>query len=149
MSLVLKFMRLRRCDRNTLMKTFLMLTLIRLGLWLLPFQTLRRLLDSISQSPHPSPQFQDQPPNPRSVNRMISMVNTCSHYMPGQVKCLARALTTQVLLHRHNHDSQLRIGVTKNPHGQLEAHAWVELNGQVVIGQVDDLARFTPMPALR
>ncbi len=144
MSLVLKFFRLRRRDRNSLIKTFILLTLIRLSLWLLPFQTLRRLLDSISQSPQP----QDQPPNPRNVNRVIWMVNTCSYYVPGQVKCLARALTTQVLLHRHNHDSQLRIGVTKTPHGQLEAHAWVELNGQVVIGQVDDLARFTPMPAI-
>lgn len=142
---VLKFVRLRGRDRALLTKTFILLTAIRVGLWLLPFQTLRRLLDSVSYPRQP----QDAPPPPRSVDRMIWMVNTCSRYMPGQVKCLARALATEVLLRRHHHNPQLQIGVTKTPYGQLEAHAWVELEGQVVIGQVDDLARFTPMPALR
>ncbi|WP_299407083.1 lasso peptide biosynthesis B2 protein [Acaryochloris sp. IP29b_bin.148] len=142
---VLKFFRLRRRDRALLSKTFILLTAIRFGLWLLPFQTLRKLLDNIS---HPR-QPQDAPPPPRSVNRMTWMVNTGSRYMPGHVKCLARALATEVLLRRHHHNPQLRIGVTKTSSGQLEAHAWVELEGQVVIGQVDDLARFTPMPALR
>jgi hypothetical protein len=68
--------------------------------------------------------------------------------MPGTVKCLARALTVKVLLARSNCDSKLIIGVAKNPLQQLEAHAWVEVQERVVIGQIHDLDRFTPLPTL-
>ncbi|NJM65475.1 MAG: lasso peptide biosynthesis B2 protein [Acaryochloris sp. RU_4_1] len=145
---VLKFFRLRNCDRNALIQTFLLLIGIRLGLWLLPFQTLLRGLDNIGQSPDPTPSSPAHPAHPRKVGEIIWAVNISSRYMPGQVKCLARALITQLLLRRHNYDPQLRIGVAKTTLDQLEAHAWVELEGKVVMGQVEDLSRFTPMPAL-
>jgi len=151
---ILKFMRLRWCDRTALLKTYLLLTSIRLGLWLLPFQGLRKLLDCISRPSHPAGQpLESWPnlpqPNPQQMHRRMQMIHLCCRYLPGHVKCLARALTAQVILRRHHHPCQLRIGVAKNPRGQLDAHAWVELKGEVVMGQVDDLGRYTMMSALQ
>ncbi|NEQ84407.1 MAG: lasso peptide biosynthesis B2 protein, partial [Moorea sp. SIO2I5] len=64
------------------------------------------------------------------------------------VKCLARALTSYTLMVQYGYVPQLRIGVAKGESGQLEAHAWVENQGLVVIGQLPDLTRFKTLPSL-
>lgn len=144
---LLKFFRLRRCDRTLLIKTYLLLGLVRLGLWLLPFKTLQAWLIKLH---HPSTQYQAPTLTPisrRAVGRTVWAVNTSSRYMPGNVKCLARALVTQVLIRRRGYEPELKIGVAKAEDHSLEAHAWVELQGQVIMGLVNDLSRFTPMPS--
>ncbi len=139
-----KFLRLTSRERQLVINTFILLGLIRLGLWLLPFQTLRRVIAKISQ---PSPQAQGV--NQTNLSKIVGAVNLSSRYMPGGVKCLARALTTQVLMSRYGYSPQLRIGVAKGEGGKLEAHAWVENQGQVVIGYLRDLSRFTPLPSFK
>lgn len=49
--------------------------------------------------------------------------------------CLTQALVLQYLLLRRGDDTaELHIGVTKGEDGSLEAHAWVERDGRVLIG---------------
>lgn len=48
--------------------------------------------------------------------------------------CLVQALATQVLLARAGMSSILHIGVTKGQHAPIEAHAWVESEGRIIIG---------------
>jgi len=95
-----------------------------------------------------SEQLKLQPAEKTSVDKVIWAVSVASHYMPGGVKCLARALATQILLHWHGYPADLQIGVAKGEAGQLEAHAWVESQGQIVMGYLSNLSRFTPLPAL-
>jgi hypothetical protein len=142
MKLLYKFLQLKECDRQLLLITFTLLGTIRLGLWLLPFRTWRRLLSRIMQ-----PKSKLQGANPASINQVVWAVSVASHYMPGGVKCLARALATQVLLSQQGHTADLYIGVAKGEEKQLEAHAWVESQGQVVIGDLSNLSSFTPLPA--
>jgi hypothetical protein len=48
--------------------------------------------------------------------------------------CLTQALVLQYLLLRHGDEAtELHIGVTKEKEG-LQAHAWIERNGTVLIG---------------
>lgn len=138
-----KFVHLNKRDRRLLVSAALLLGTIRLGLWLLPFQTLLRLLARMTKTPD-----ELQKTDRVCVNKVVWAVAVASRYMPGGVKCLARALATQVLLGRRGHRTQLRIGVAKSSGGQLEAHAWVESQGTIVIGGLKDLARFTPLPTL-
>ncbi|MFQ4140791.1 lasso peptide biosynthesis B2 protein [Chlorogloeopsis sp. ULAP02] len=140
MKQVCKLLRLNDRERNLLINTFILLGLVRLGLCLLPFQKLQQRLAIISQQ---SPQ-RDQ----ISLNQIIWAVNASTRYMPGGAKCLARALTCQTLMNRYGYSPQLRIGVTKSEKGKLEAHAWIENQGQIVIGNLTDLSRFTPLPSL-
>jgi Transglutaminase-like superfamily len=127
-------------ERHLFFNSFILLALIKLGLLLLPFQTLRQLLANISQV---NPKLQ-----PSSLGKIIWAVNASTRYMPGGAKCLARALTCQVLMKRHGYSPELRIGVAKSETGKLEAHAWVESQGQIVIGYLADLSRFIPLPSL-
>lgn len=49
--------------------------------------------------------------------------------------CLTQALVLQYLLLRRGDDAaELHIGVTKDKEGALQAHAWVERKGRVLIG---------------
>jgi Transglutaminase-like superfamily len=125
-------------DRLQIALTFLLLAAIRLGLWLLPFQTLLQNLEKLGRV---------TPASSLSVRQIVWMVNVSSRYMPG-VKCLARALTARVLLNWYGYASELRIGVAKGEQGELEAHAWVEYQGKVIIGGLSTLSRYVPLPSL-
>lgn len=134
---------LKTSDRQLLITTFVLLATIRFGLWLLPFPTWHRLLAGITQVKRL------QQAEPTSILKIVWAVSVASRYMPGGVKCLARALVTQVLLNWNGHAAQLRLGVAKGEEGQLEAHAWVESQGQIVIGGLSNLSSFTPLPSFR
>jgi len=136
---LLKFLSLKKSDRRLLISAVLLLGTIRIGLWLLPFPAWRRLLAQMTTTNKKLQQ---------SVNQVAWAVGVASRFMPGGVKCLARALATQILLAQQGHEAELRIGVAKGEAGQLEAHAWVESGGKVVIGGLKDLGRYTPLPNL-
>ncbi len=139
---LLNFFRISGSDQKLLVMSLIILSSIRLGLWLLPFRTLLKLLTKISQ-----PMSNAQITNKVTVGKIVWAVNAASRYMPG-VMCLARALTAQVLMSRYGHSPELRIGVAKTERGKLEAHAWVEHQGRVAIGNLQDLSRFIPLPSL-
>ena len=135
-----KFLRLPTSERRLLIDAAFLLLAIRLGLWLLPFQTLRRLLARIYAT-------RTAKRTRVPVGRVVWAVDVVSWYMPG-VKCLARALAAQMLLNQHAHPAHLRIGVARSESGQLQAHAWVESQGRIVLGGLRDLWRYTPLPPL-
>lgn len=136
-----KLRRLPSTDHHRLLvQSVLLVSSIRMALWLMPFRTLRRLLRWMSRAKVESPVADEE-----DTSRMAWAVTTASRYIPG-ARCLARALAMQVLLVRRGHTARLRIGVLKDEVGQLQAHAWVESHGRIVIGGIGDLARYTPLP---
>jgi hypothetical protein len=126
--------------RQLLIDASVILTLVRLGLWLLPFRIWQRLLMKIVRTDgiwHGEDRV--------SEAKIVWAVEIVSRYQFGSVKCLARALTTQILFAKWGYDAQLHIGVAKSEVGDLEAHAWVESEGKVAIGKVPNLSRFQPL----
>ena len=63
--------------------------------------------------------------------------------IPFGATCLQQSLALWWLLRRHNVESQMRIGVTKDD-GQFKAHAWVELLGSALNDRQDVSSRFKP-----
>ena len=59
--------------------------------------------------------------------------------------CLTDALALQALMLAEGYDATLRLGVARSGHGKLEAHAWLESGGRVLIGGPES-ARFTVLP---
>jgi hypothetical protein len=137
-----KFCRLPSQYRHLLVKSVLLLGVVRFGLWLLPFQTLRRLLAHTTRT-HTALHGGEH----AAVQQVVWAVTVASQYVPAAT-CLTQALATQVLLNRRGHPASLRIGVARGEVGEFQAHAWVECQGQVVIGAVQALSRFTPLPPL-
>jgi Transglutaminase-like superfamily len=147
---ILSFLKLNRSDRGLLLQTYLLLTLVRLGLLLLPFERLWKRLVKLGQLPPSAIEAlkTNSKTEGQIVRQAIWAVNLSARFSPGGAKCLARALTTKVLLDRQQCPSDFKIGVAKNELGELEAHAWIEVHGHVVMGQVSKLDQYTPMPSL-
>ncbi|NMG05976.1 lasso peptide biosynthesis B2 protein [Brasilonema sp. UFV-L1] len=141
-----KFLKLSGSDRHLLAITLILLGAMRLGLFFLTFRNLLKLLQKIDKQNVRFP-FETHG-SQISVGKIVWAVNVGTRYMPGGAKCLARALTTQFLMNRYGYSCELRIGVAKEKGGQLEAHAWIEYQGRVAIGNLPELSRFIPLPSL-
>jgi hypothetical protein len=137
-----KFLCLPSADRRFLVQAAFLLGVVRLGLWLLPFGSLRRLLARMTQVP-PEPRETDR----ASMDRITWAVTVTSRYIP-MTTCLTQAMVTQVLLGQCGHPASLRVGVARSEAGQLQAHAWVESQGRIVLGNLKDLSRYAPLPPL-
>lgn len=142
MQRVYKFLRLPSTDRRLLVKTMLLLWAVRLGLWLLPFQSLWRLLARMTRGTAKLHEV-----NPASVNQVVWGVRASSRYVPAAT-CLAQALAAKLLLNRRGYPARLCFGVARSGAGQFQAHAWVECQGRVVIGGLEPLSHFTPVMSL-
>lgn len=95
----------------------------RVGLWLLPIGTMRRIAGKTA----------DKEREPHAVQRLTWSVRAASRYVPAAT-CLTQALALQYLLGRFGYGSKILVGARKDTMGKLESHAWVECEGQVVIG---------------
>lgn len=132
-----KFLSLTNQERLFFVNTFLLLGGVRLGLWLLSYQKLLHLLDQFSTVNSGYREIK--------LDDIVRAVNISTRYMPGGAKCLARALTTQVLMKRQSYMPQLHIGVAKGEQGQLEAHAWIEYDQKIIIGELQNLSQYMPL----
>jgi len=139
-----KVLRLSSAEQRLLIKAALLLGIIRLGLGVLPFKTLRRLLAKLTATPHMGWRKIDR----SSAERVTWAVEVAARHLPWVGSCLTQALVAQVLLARRGHSALLRIGVVRGEEGKLEAHAWLESRGKVVIGGSQLLERYTPLVAL-
>lgn len=123
-----KFLRLSATDRRLLVKAMLFVWMVRMGLWLLPFRIVRRLLARLTHGSTGAPAS-----DCTLVNRIVWAVTIASRYVP-MATCLTQALATKMLLCRYGYPASVHIGVARSEGGQFQAHAWVESNGSVVIG---------------
>jgi hypothetical protein len=135
------FLRLTASERFLFLGTWQLLWRIRLMLWLLPYQRWRRVVAEMIQIE------QEHALNRDMVDQLTRAVRIMRRFVPG-ASCLTLALTTQILLAREGQRSQLRVGVLQNASGKLEAHAWVQVNGRVVIGGKQGITRFSALPTL-
>ena len=132
-----KFRSLPRAQRRLLVGCAFLTSAVSLGLRLLPFAALQRWLQ-----PKGGPELRSTPAS--SVDDIVWVVTIAGRYVPGAT-CLVQALVAEHMLKRAGHPAQLRIGVSNQP--GFRAHAWVESEGKVLVGEMEALAEFTSLPA--
>jgi hypothetical protein len=138
MGLRAKFLRLPGSERRLVLSAALTVALVRLELWTLPLATVRRRVGKSGLRRHTAL------PSRPAAERISWAVAAAARFVPGASNCLVRALAAEAMLGRFGYHSQLKIGVGKTAAGQFEAHAWLESEGQTLIGQFD-LGRYTEM----
>lgn len=120
----------------------LVVGLIRALLWLLPFVYVQRVARWLGRR---SPRARE--PLPASlVDHRALLIRAVSRLVPGAA-CLTQALALQVLLARSGNPSLVRIGIKRGEEKSLEAHAWLEWEGRVVIGD-SELGRYVRLPEI-
>lgn len=134
---VRKFFALSSAERKLFSQTVLLVAGVRASLTLSSLDTTlrwaERFVGSRSNSAHPSEV---------STEQAVLAVRRASTIVPG-ASCLTQAIAAKALLARGGQASTLRLGVAKLD-ADLEAHAWLEADGKVLIGQFED-RRFTPL----
>lgn len=101
------------------------LLLVQSGLRVGAFTSVYRVVETV-----PAIQVRSSKPAPAAVAQRIDRTD---RRLLGPRSCLVRALCVQALCRLFGHDSTFRLGVrTRSP--TIEAHAWVEHRGDVIIG---------------
>lgn len=102
-------------------------------LWILPFSVIQKIMGRftvVSGESHSVP-----------IEKLTWAVAVMSRYVP-KATCLTRALTAQIVLAGQNYPSNIKIGVSKNK-GEFEAHAWLEYDNIIVLGESE--VEYTPI----
>ena len=132
-------------DKLLLVRMALLLLLIRLALSGLSFQTTRRVL---ARAADVGSSVQTRNGSDRERKRIIWAATQMSRYVARERPCLPQALAVQFSLRRRGYPTVLRIGVAKGTDEQLQAHAWLECEGDVLIGGSLSPQFFTALPPL-
>jgi hypothetical protein len=131
-------------QRSLLLSALGWVVFVRAALWCLPYGSVRRLTSAtVAPSPVPPPPLGGRDP---VVGSVTSAVRSASRYVP-RATCLTQALFAERMLARRGRAATLRIGVVRGATGALEAHAWLEHEGRVIIGDDGQLRRFALMPS--
>lgn len=76
--------------------------------------------------------------------RMVRWVDVAARHHWLQITCLRRAVVLAAFLERWGLAAELRLGVRREGEG-IEAHAWVELDGEAVGETLDPHCTFSPL----
>jgi hypothetical protein len=136
-----RFARLSRRDRALFDRTWILLAAIRTGLVTVRFRSVFRALDRLGGNPRGTPIPQDD------VERIVWAVERASLRIPG-ARCLDRALAARFLLARRGLTTKLMVGTRKGERGHMGAHAWLERDGVILIGDEPHLSSYAALPAI-
>jgi hypothetical protein len=131
--------RLRADERGLALRALLLVTTIRMALWVLPFKQLRRLT---GWKKVPLSVSHEMP-----ISRLVWAVRAASRRVPGAT-CLTQSLALHCLLTRAGHHSQLRIGANMDQTGRFQAHAWVEYEGEPLLSSAGEVASYAHVLAM-
>ena len=138
----LKFLRLPRGDQWLVFRVALLLLVTRVGLGVFGYRRLRGVFAHFSMPP-------EQPWRPlEDVDRVVWVVGKVGERLLGDRRCLTDAMVTQLLLSRRGLQANIQIGVAFGADGKLEAHAWIEHEGRVLIGGSSGLEQYSRLPPL-
>ena len=136
---------LDRVRRRLLFEAVAAIIVVRVGLRVLPFLTLQRMLDRFGAWPIVRR-------HGRAASDVLPSVQwamtTASARLPAT--CLVQALAAGVMLRRRGLACRLRLGVRTregDSRARLEAHAWIECDGRIAIGDVAHLSELVVMPS--
>ncbi len=82
------------------------------------------------------------------VRRRAYLVSVAARFGPYRATCLRRSLFLWWLTRRRGLDSKLQIGVRREQ-GELTAHAWSELDGEVLNDRAEIVERYAVFDAKR
>ena len=136
---IYKFLSWSPRDLRMMIKTYFTLICINLLLQVIPFNYMRKFIASQSKN------------NKRTINdsmvvhKIVETIEIASRYTPRKSTCLVKALTGYYLLTKHKIPVEMCIGVKLGLPGQLDAHAWIVYQGEVILGYLDNLPAYTKL----
>jgi hypothetical protein len=126
---ILTELRHGRLPGRALIRVGIMLWIVRLAMWCMPFASLRARLSA----------RRDALARRRPASRRGDLARIARHVRLGsrlvpRCTCLVQALVAEQLLAESGHASVVRFGMADAADQRSSAHAWVECEGRVLVG---------------
>ncbi|BDD85879.1 lasso peptide biosynthesis B2 protein [Desulfofustis limnaeus] len=139
MSKIVIFYNLTWVEKRLLLQAVILLGYYRLALLIV---SLPRLLN-VARRPQRTGSSQSQ----LTAAQLTRLVKAAVRLVPGTT-CLSNTLASHGLFSSLGYRTKVHIGVNKDRERGFEAHAWLTLDGKIVIGNLPDLAKFRELPLL-
>jgi hypothetical protein len=114
-------------ERRLFLRVFALVAYVRILLWIYPFQVVRGRVQRLGSR-------RDRAAVPSALIEWA--VPSAARFVP-EATCLTQALAATALLEQGGQTAQLKFGVRRARDKSLEAHAWVECDGKIVVGGHD------------
>ena len=131
---------LSKSDRALVIRAMFLLPVVATSLKTVGLRRTQSWLTRNSLEPTVSPTEQTR----ANVRRAAQMVAVACRWHPLHSSCLARTIVLWNLLRRRGIETDVRIGARSDSHGEFQAHAWVEWNGQVLNDAADVASQYLP-----
>ncbi len=141
-SYVGKFAKRRFADKFLLLEALILIVVIRIGLSIRGYAAIARFVDRFDRGDSTSSNSADS-----FSYRAAWAVSKASRIIKNDKPCLAQSLALRLLLNRKGLGSKIVIGVKKSDDFSIQAHAWVEKEGEVLIGGASSPFRYAIMSA--
>ena len=135
-----KFLYLSLEDKILFFKAVVLVGAFRISLLIFPLKLVQQFVDSVTQKlskPKTNPQ-----------EKISWCIKTVGNYLLGPESCLPVALAAKVLLKQNGYPATINIGVYKDNEIKLEAHAWVESEGKIIVGEAT-IKDYTPLLTIK
>ena len=127
-----------RAERLAELEAAALVAIVRVSFWLTSYAATRRLLGRVAA--HRSDRHASD--HAVAAVRVGAATRAAARRLPGTT-CLVEALAAEAMLRRRGVASTLHIGVRAPVLATpLDAHAWLECDGVVVVGDSADLAHY-------
>lgn len=132
-----KVLRFSPSDISLTIKIFYALIFMRLYM---NHHSFKKVLDRVKkQSKDINPRVSE-----KSASHICQLISRCADALPSSFSCLPRALVAYVLCRRYGHHVVIKIGTRRLlPGAPVEAHAWIEEGGTLIMGGLAGLGKFS------
>ena len=121
-----KWRALAPADRRLIVEAAWWFVVLRVALRLLPFAKVARYAGRRHERSRADPAV--------ATGRIGWATAAVARRLAPPRSCLAQALTAQVMLGRRGRPAEVRFGVRRDAAGGMDAHAWLECEGEVLVG---------------
>ena len=143
MNLIVKFLQLEEKKKILIIKATLLLLVVRLWLYFFSFKSIYNFIRKERKNNDLNTN------NTISKTEVIWSVEATSNHLPFISTCLIKALAAYILLSNYNHQSNIKIGITKPKNNILDAHAWIESNGEIIMGKNYKLPEYKELEIIK
>lgn len=74
--------------------------------------------------------------------KVCRLIEKCAKILPLTFRCLSRALTGYIICRRYGFKVYLKMGSMQTKTNGFTAHAWLELNNQIIMGNLPNIESY-------
>lgn len=127
MSVILSFIKLPYRDKVLALKSLYWVFMVRIMVWMFSFPVVKSKVQK--KASHYDPDVK----HPVARAKLRIMIMQSARFVP-RATCLIQALAGYIMFSKYGYNTSIKIGVLAE-NGEFEAHAWLEQDEKVVLGE--------------